>query len=169
MSKLHIVLIGVFCIGVLLCGVGTGVTFTEFSKLIYGERQFLGKTDMKTENFDVKYEPGEKPQDITGWYRQEQFQLLTDSGIPENTVRFCVTYNAERVTPYARWNEENGNIVLMYQWNDGEDEAALLMEAKDLILQNLKEGKIVSLYVPGLEEVTVWVNPECETDVQLVF
>ena len=57
----------------------------------------------------------------------------------------------------------------MYQWNDGEDEAALLMEAKDLILQNLKEGKIVSLYVPGLEKVTVWVNPECETDVQLVF
>ncbi len=169
MNKLHKILIGVFCIGVLLCGVGTGVAFTEFSKLTYGGRQYLGKTDMKTENFDVKYEPGEKPQDIIGWYRRDQYRLLTDSGIPENTVRFCVTYNAERVTPSAYWDEENGDVIMTYQWNDAQDETALMMEAKDLVLQNLKEGKIVSLDVMDVENVTVLVNPESRPDIKLVF
>lgn len=171
MSKLHKILIGVFCMGVLLCGMGAGVAFTEFSELTYGEKQFLGKTDMRTENFDVEYEPGEKPQDIIGWYRWERYEVLTDNNIPVNTVRFCVTYNASRIVPYAYWDEENGDIALVCHWKvkDSDDDIALMMEAKDLILQNLKEGKVVSLDVLDLEEVTVLVNPVNEEDVRLVY
>ena len=43
-----------------------------------------------------------------------------------------------------------------------------MMQAKDLILQNIKDGKIVSLDVLDIEEVTVLVNPASAEDVELV-
>ena len=43
------------------------------------------------------------------------------------------------------------------------------MEGKDLVLQNLKERKIISLEWIELEEVVVLVNPENEEDVRLVY
>ncbi len=168
MSKLHKILIGVFCAGVLLCGLGMGVAFTEFSRLTYGERQYIGKTDMRTENFDVTYEPGEEKQEVTGWFSGwGQTNVAADDSVPENTVRFKVTYNAERVMPGAYWNEESGQIVLHCRWNGREDSVALLMEAKDLVLQNLKEGKIISLEVLEVEGVTVLVNPASYDDVRI--
>lgn len=67
MSRLHKRLIVVFCLGVLLCGVGAGVAFTEFSALTYGGRQILGDPDMRTENFDVEFEAGEEARKSGVW------------------------------------------------------------------------------------------------------
>lgn len=168
MSKQHKILIGVFCIGVLLCGLGMGVTFTEFSRLSYGGRQVIGKTVIKTENIDVTYEPGEEKLEVVGWCRNwGQTDVITDDSVPENTVRFKVTYNAERVMPIAYWNEGNGRIVFNYQWNGWEDSIGMLMESKDLVLQNLKAGKIVSLDVIEVEGVTVMVNPASYDDLRI--
>ena len=60
MSKWQKMLIIVFCAGMLLCGFGAGIFFTEFSALSYGGKQFLGEPDMRTENFDVKSEAGQR-------------------------------------------------------------------------------------------------------------
>ena len=56
MSRLHKILLGVFCGGVLLCGIGTGIAFTEFSALEYGGVTYIGDEHMKTENLDVALE-----------------------------------------------------------------------------------------------------------------
>ena len=163
MNKLHIILLGVFCVGVLLCGLGTGVAFTEFSELTYGEKQTVGKTDIRTETIDVEYEAGEEVQDIACWFQRKPNEVVTDKNVPLNTVRFCITYNAQRVEPHAYWDEKDERIVLLCHWNDTEDEIELMMEAKDLVLQNLREGKII------VEEVTILVNPASEEDVRLVY
>lgn len=168
MRRIHKILTGVFCTGVLLCGLGAGIAFTEFSALTYGEKYIVGKTDMRTENFDVEYGPGEGKQYIRGWYYWNQPEILTDENIPENTVRFRVTYNAGHVKPYVYRNEEAGEITLHSHLKDEQDEIALMMQAKDLILQNIKDGKIVSLDVLDIEEVTVLVNPASAEDVELV-
>ena len=60
MKKMHKILLAVFCAGVLLTGIGAGVLITEFSALSYGGKELLGKTDMRTENFDVKFEREKK-------------------------------------------------------------------------------------------------------------
>ncbi len=169
MSKLQKIFIGIFCAGVLLCGVGTGVALTEFSALSYGGKLALGKTDMRTEYIDVTYEAGEDKLDLTGWYRWMPEDVKTDKSVPVNTVRFCVTYNAERVEPYAYWNEEEGYAAVSWHWKDGEDEVALMMQAQDLVLENLREGKIVSLDVLALEDVTILVNPAEEGKVRLIY
>ena len=169
MRKLHIILIGVFAAGVLLTGIGAGVLFTEFTALSYGGKELLGKTDMRTENFDVEFEPGEERAFITGWYNWEQDEVLTDARVPENTVRFCVTYNKERTVPLPKWEEEYNEIVLLTRWVGEDDDVELMMEAKDLLLENLKEGRLVSFDSLGIEEVTVTVNPANKDDVQLVW
>ncbi len=43
------------------------------------------------------------------------------------------------------------------------------MEAKDVVLRNLKEGKIISVDTIGLEKVIVLVNSENEDDVRLLY
>lgn len=167
MSRLHKRLILVFCLGVLLCGVGAGVAFTEFGALNYGGKQILGDPDIRTENFDVKFEV-EKEERKVWCVRTNDLNIRVDNSVPENTVRFCVTYNADRIEPYAYWTEEEG-VVFSWSWKCHEDEMALMMEAKDVVLQNLKEGKIVSVDTVDLEDVTVFVNAKSEADVRLMY
>ena len=170
MSKHFKILIGIFCTGVLICGLGIGIAFMEFSTLSYGGKQIIGKTKMVTENVDVPFEPGEEQYLVWGKWGWKQAEIVTDSKVPEGAVRFQVTYNAERVTPHAYLNQEAKEFHFTYRWTgDDWDEVGLLMEGKDLVLQNLKERKIISLEWIGVEEVVVLVNPKNEGDVRLVY
>ncbi len=158
MSKWQKILIIVFCAGMLLCGLGAGIFFTELSGLSYGGKQIIGETDIRTENFDVEFESGEGRQEVASYWRVSNLQI--DDSIPKNTVRFCVTYNARTITPFADWDKKNEQIFLSYYWHGTYDEIAYIMEAKDVVLQNLKEGTIVSFDELDLEEVTILVNSE---------
>lgn len=169
MKRMYKILFAVFCTGVLLTGIGVGALVTEFSALAYGGKEILGGTDMRTENLDVEFEPDEEKLFIGGWYRWDQDAILTDVGIPENTVRFQVTYNSSRVFPGAYWDEECREIDFLWNWIDEEDDMELMMEAKDLFLKNLKAGRIISFDTLGIEKVTVTVNPANEDDVRLVW
>ncbi|MCM1134975.1 MAG: hypothetical protein NC400_05300 [Clostridium sp.] len=170
MSKLHKLLIVVFCIGVLICGLGAGFMFMEFSYLTYGGEQIVGKTNMKTENIDVAFEPAEEKYLVRGDWGWSQLEIQMDSRVPLNNVRFQVTYNTERIIPYAYLNEEGKEFYFVPRWIGGDDgEIAALMEAKDLILQNIRERRIVSLERVDIEEIVVLVNPANEEDVKLVY
>lgn len=168
MNKLHKILLGIFCVGVFLTGIGAGVMFTEFSSLTYGGKQIIGKTTMCTKQLDVEFEPGEETCYIGGWYDWDQEELLTDRRVPVNTVRFSVTYNEDRIMPCAYWNKEAHEITLTNRWI-GDDDVELLLEAKDQLLKNLKEGRIVSFDAMDVEEVTVTVNPANAEDIRLVW
>lgn len=169
MKKYHTILIGIFAAGVLMTGIGAGVAFTEFSALTYGGKELIGETEMRTEVFDVEFEPAEERQFIGGWYDWEQTDVLTDVSVPENTVRFQVTYNEKQIVPHAYWAEDERTIYLHQRWIGEEDDMELIMEAKDIFLKNLKEGRLVSFDTKGMEEVTIWVNPANENDVRLVW
>lgn len=171
MSRRYKITIVVFCLGVLLCGIGAGIAFTEFSSLAYGGMQILGDPTMVTENFDVEFEPEEDAWSIigtTGFYRCGNMNIQPDSSVPVNTVRFCVTYNTKRVAPFTNLNMDDKRIEFSWYWKNA-DEMALTMEAKDIVLQNLKKGKIVSFETVELEEVAVLVNPKSAHDVKIIY
>lgn len=172
MSRQHKITIVIFFLGVLLCGVGVGVAFTEFSALTYGGTYILGGYEMKTEDLDVKLESDGEIFDIEGFpgpFTHRQGRIQTDAGVPADTVRFRVTYNAKRVEPFAYWNEEDEQISFSWHWKNYDSDMALMMEAKDVVLQNLKEGKVVSFDDVGLEEVAVFVNPRKENRVRIAY
>lgn len=167
MSRMHKILIVVFCLGVLLCGAGAGVAFTEFGALTYGGKQQLGNPDIRTEDLDVEFETGEEARKVWA-VRTNMLSIRVDDSVPVNTVRFRVTYNADEVEPYAYWTKEEG-VVFSWSWKGYEDDVALLMEAKDVVLRNLKEGKVVSFDRTAVKEVVVLVNSKSEDDVRMMY
>ena len=179
MSRQCKISIVMFCVGVLLCGIGMGIAFTEFSGLAYGGTQILGGTDMKTANLDVEFEPEEEFWNIVGtklWHQRyygyyggvSDTDVRTDNSVPLNTVRFSVTYNAKRVEPFTSLDLDSATIGFGWYWNE-DDELALMMEAKDQVLQNLKEGRLVSFDVVEIEQVEVFVNPQNAEDVKILY
>ena len=179
MSRQCKISIVMFCVGVLLCGIGMGIAFTEFSGLAYGGTQILGGTDMKTANLDVEFEPEEEVWNIVGtklWHQRyygyyggvSDTDVRTDNSVPLNTVRFSVTYNAKRVEPFTSLDLDSATIGFGWYWNE-DDELALMREAKDQVLQNLKEGRLVSFDVVEIEQVEVFVNPQNAEDVKILY
>lgn len=172
MSRQHKITIVVFCIGILLCGIGAGIAFTEFSSLAYGGRQIIGEPEMVTRDFDVEFEPKEDSWDIVGIngvYQYGGMDLQEDGSVPVNTVRFRVTYNTKRVEPFTSLNLDDARIYFGWSWVNSNDEMALTMEAKDVVLQNLKEGKLVSFDAVELEQVDVLVNPKSVDAVRIMY
>lgn len=168
MSKFQKILLGAFCGGVLLCGLGAGIAFTEFTALEYDGEKILGAEQMVTDVVDVSFTPGETPYDIYSYYYSEYPEIVVDDTVPEGTVRFDVTYNAARVEPHPHVDEENCMISLDWYWEDV-SEMELLMEAKEQILAELKEGKISAYDVEGVKEVRIRVNPVNEEEVRLIW
>ena len=172
MSRLHKISIIVFCLGVLLCGSSSGLIFTEVDGLVYGGKHILGEPDMRTDEIDVEFEPEEDRLNIfgvIGSYNRRSTRIVVDSSVPRNTARFSVTYNAKRVEPFAQWEEEEGRIDFGWYWKDSGDDMEMMMEAKNVILSNLKEGRLVSCEAIEVEEVTVLVNPSNEKDVRIMY
>lgn len=172
MNKLYQGLLIIFCVGVLLCGIGTGVALTEFSSLAYGGTHVIGETEITKETIDVEFEPSEEPcrTYIYHTYLANVFsgEIQEDESVPENTVRFQVEYNREQVRPEVYWDEEDNAVVFGSVWMQ-RDEMAAFMEAKDLFFADLKAGKLSSFIVQDFVSVSVLVNPVNAGDVRLTY
>lgn len=159
MRRIQKVMIGVFCSGVFLMGLGTGLTVSEASSFVYLGEKDAGPVSMKTEVFECTFEPREEETFRIGRFYGDltlENELLTDPELPENTVRFQVTYNSAAVRPYLE-NEENEYAAVRCRYIG--DDFKTFMECKDQILQELKEGKISSYRTPQVQEIKVFVNP----------
>lgn len=94
----------VFCAGVLLTGIGTGVAIAEYTSLEYTGEHILGEEKMKTEDLDftVERKDGKK---IRIWrnYRVNGVHYRED--IPMDTIRYTVTYNPDLVSFWINYEE----------------------------------------------------------------
>lgn len=185
---------GVFCAGVLLGGIGTGVAIAEYTSLEYSGQHILGEESMKTENLDVTVTPKDGQKIIV---RQEYYRSggeYYDESIPVNTIRYVVRYNTELVTLRARYeayeeeqsadedlaeeivvSEPDGTdaVIPEYQgtvyldWNYTGDEFDLIMRNKDKILSDLKQGRIGSYQTRAIDTIEVWMNPGMKPFVEI--
>ena len=183
MTRFHKITIGIFCSGVLLTGIGAGVAFGEFSSLAYGGTEVVGETNMVTRDISREIDPEQGVWNIYGFWNEES-ELQADPSIPENTVGFRVTYNAEQLEPEvvaesdeteyydedtdAYVTESEPSLVLHAYWKDRNDDWKDMMEARDRILAGLKRGELISVKgAPGIEKVEIRINPANEKDVRI--
>lgn len=160
MRKIHKIMIVTFLSGVFLTGLGTGLAFTEFSSFVYAGETTVGNIDMKTESFDYTFIPDQEFKlNIHNFheYRLSESNLVTSMDIPENTVRFTVTYNANAVKPHLNYSEEDFFAGLSYYYVGNDFET--FMVCKDQILKELKEKKISSYETVTVEDIKILVNP----------
>lgn len=165
MRKIQKILIGTFLVGVLLGGIGTGIAVVEYSSISYAGERKLGEERLVTENFDYSFSPDEgkiKVERQWNWNRHYS-AIEEDESVPADTVRYQVTYNEKTVRP--RVGSYEGRI-----WLEGDYENsdfALWMENKDVILEDLKQGKIASYDVNYITDVKIKVNPETSEYIEL--
>ena len=99
---------GVFCAGVLLGGIGTGVAIAEYTSLEYTGEHILDEGKMKTENLDVIIVPKEGKK-IRIWRNYRVDGVHYGEDIPMDTIRYTITYNPDMVsfwTNYEEYEEE---------------------------------------------------------------
>lgn len=95
------VLIGIFMVGILCCGIGAGVMFQEYSSFEYmGEKKLGGnKTAEKTilENLYTNKDKVVNASFITINTEEENVKLKTSKAIPKDKVQIKVRYNSDNV------------------------------------------------------------------------
>ncbi len=188
MRKIQKILLGGFLAGVLICGVGAGTAIGEYSSLNYLGERTLGEEKLVTENFDYTFDPELGAIRLhPSWYGgRETAGIETDASVPENVIRYEITYLPETIEPELIFRprnveeslteesepeetaaeettaEETTNLriqgdLLLETWYHGD--LGIWMEAKDQILADLKDGRIAGYQVPHIKEITIKVNP----------
>lgn len=56
MRNIHKALIAVFCSGIFITGIGTGIALSEFSSFAYSGKTTIGDVKMVTENLDYSFQ-----------------------------------------------------------------------------------------------------------------
>ncbi len=182
--KIQMILMGVFVCGVLLGGIGTGIAFVEYSSFAYAGEKTIGEEYLVTRQLDQAFDPAKGRVGIeAGWYGYEDGDspVVADPSVPENLVRYEVTYNEKAVRPYVVYDgfedpdqpggtvtsgEEpspesrermQGRTILRVRYTG--NDFALWMACKDDFLKELRERKIASYRQVTVADVKVKVNP----------
>ena len=109
MRKIQKILLGGFLAGVLICGVGAGTAIGEYSSLNYLGERTLGEEKLVTENFDYTFDPELGAIRIhPSWYGGgETAGIETDASVPENVIRYEITYLPETIEPELIFRPRN--------------------------------------------------------------
>ncbi len=159
-------LLGVFAAGLLLTGVGAGITFAEWSGLTYGGvyTAAIGESENVTITQKVELAAG---QPLMVNNLPEEREILVDKSLPAGTLTFDLTYDAEAEKPElyyhsAEWNEEQkdpDNLILSCYYAGSE--LRWIMGGKDVVLQNLREGKLIEYRMPeAVRSAKIRVAPD---------
>jgi len=106
MRKIQKILIGIFSGGVLLGGVGTGIALVEGSALAYGGEKMIGSENLVVRELEHTFDPQKGKIEIERnrmGYRNKKNLVETDEAVPENVIRYVVTYNEETARPYLEY------------------------------------------------------------------
>ena len=109
MRKIQKILLGSFLTGVLICGVGAGTAIGEYSSLTYLGERTLGEEKLVTENFDYTFDPELGAIRLhPSWYGgRETAGIGTDASVPENVIRYEITYLPETIEPELIFRPRN--------------------------------------------------------------
>lgn len=172
MRKLHSYMIALFCTGVFAAGLGTGITFSEFSSFAYMGNADAGPVDMRTETLDYDMgqsyhseetsgpeSSGDLSLDIirTNRLPESEEDIVADDSVPRGLLRFQVTYNAASVRPYVEYSK--GSYVCIGS-DDISDDFELFMRNKDQFLKDLKARQLHSYQPAGITQIKVLVHPD---------
>lgn len=173
MRKIQTILLGTFLGGVLLGGVGAGIALVEYSSFSYGGEKLIGYENLVTDHFDFQFDPekGVIVADAGYWGERTQTRLMADESVPENVVRYEVTYNKKQIEPFLDFvpaqegisgfqeAEHKQGMIEFLVSSQGSD-LEVFMECKDELLKEIKEKKISSYDMAYITKINVLVNPE---------
>lgn len=132
MRKIQKILLGSFLTGVLICGVGAGTAIGEYSSLTYLGERTLGEEKLVTENFDYTFDPELGAIRLhPSWYGgRETAEVQTDDSVPENVIRYEITYLPETIEPELIFRPGKAEEIFSEEIVTGESEAEAVLTEK---------------------------------------
>lgn len=170
MTKKHQWLLGMLVGGLLLCGLGGGVMFGEFSELTYGGRYVYRTDKPETQTIQVSLEELPEGPVSVRWDHWNTASLLrpvvVDETMEEGIVKIEMTYDPEAVYPvfYAvpaapEENTEYAGFLELHQYAYSMD-LAQFFALKDIVLRDLRNNTIRSYDMETVFGLTISAAPE---------
>ena len=126
----------------------------------------IGDVKMTTENLDYSFQLQEEQKlRIYGNYyfhrhSADSTEILPDETVPENTIRFQITYNVKAVAPYLRYSDkESDDPYVGIEFDYLLDDMELFMAGKDQLLEDIRNRQIGSYDTVSVERIRIFVNP----------
>ena len=168
MNKFRIVMAAILGTGVLLSGIGTGVALKEYSALKYTGEHVIGKTDIQTKNGEIKVNDADHILRII-YNDNDNMEIVENESVPDGLILYSVTYNANAVDVLMHADEDEDEMFVSFQtiWQN-DDKMKTMMQCKDHILKELKQGRIGSYRYKGIENIKLMMNSEMKQQIHLL-
>ena len=156
------IMAGVFCAGVLMGGLGTGIAFAEISGFSYQPVE-TPQENFKTESVTyIMPRETDKKIGIDRFYGGAFCKLECQEDIPRGQAEISITYN-ENACSIALIDDVNDeeNVRLRFYLDCGSD-FEVFMKVKDDFLEGLRRKEIRDYQMEYIKRVEVRVNPEDE-------
>ena len=161
MRKIQKILLGSFLTGVLICGVGAGTAIGEYSSLTYLGERTLGEEKLVTENFDYTFDPELGAIRLhPSWYGgRETAEVQTDDSVPENVIRYEITYLPETIEPELIFRPGKAEEIFSEEIVAEESEAEAVLAEK-----SETEAAVTETAETGESEAEAAATEESETE-----
>lgn len=162
MKKRHIIIISFF-VGILLIGIGSGITFAEFNSFRYGgEKNFAGETSVLRFSESVPEDAETVYLNMEG-YGFDRIEVEEDSSIDKNEFVIEVECNEKYVTPFVEKKEDFPNIVFSLLCNyhvTDNDEISDFFKIKGEVFNDIKNRTVYNYEYEYIQHTTVKASPE---------
>ena len=171
-------ILGILLVGLLLCGIGGGMMFVEFSGLSYAGEYVFETDTPETRTMEVSL--ADCPQGPVyvdcPYYPVYPLadRLVVDETMEEGLIRIETTFDPEQTVPsvYLERGEaidpqDGEQVRLWIGYYSGFDDLDLFFRAKDMILRDLKNNTLRSYRTVEVMDLTITVAPE--TAKRLIF
>lgn len=154
-----------FGIGVLLCGLGCGIAFAQYSGFDYAGERVIGENNIVSETVEESIDSDSKliiyPVGRYGFIKAN-----ADDTVPADKIKFDVEYNSEEINLRVDKEEREKSECIEEPETDfyfgdyaNSNEVKEMFMLKDEVLKDLKDKKIGSYTVIDFQNITVRVNP----------
>lgn len=159
-KKIRVIMAGIFCIGVLMGGLGTGIAFAELSGFAYQPVTASPETFL-TETFTYALSADEKEKIWIRRYLGDAIVKIREDGeFPEGQMEIGITYNTEACSiKFVDYRDAEDEIHLQFYLNSGGD-FERLMKFKDDFLEGLRKKELRDYQVECIKSVEILINPQ---------
>lgn len=159
-NKLRMVMAGIFCIGVLMGGIGTGIAFSVFSSFAY-QPIYPPEEIFQTEKFTYSIKPEDSERIWIGrGYGELYYTIEENELLPEETIELSVTYNSEVCMPeLITYTDDEKESWLRVRINYQGSNLSSFMKYKDIILEGIRNKELRDYQENYIKQVIIQVNP----------
>lgn len=166
MGKIRLTLLGIFCAGLLLGGIGAGVAFSTFSSFTYAGKQVIDGAEVRSQRLEVPLESDAGPVRLNDYFGGGSLRLRdvgrieVSEAVPAGTLLWEMTYETAgpEISVWTDFYPEENQEWVHLSWSGGND-LALLLACKNQVLSDIRAHRIGEYLPARLGEAVISVNP----------